>query len=77
MLRLAWQRAKRAFPPAWQVIGISVAIAVAVLTRLQAGSAAFANPEMLWISAACWSTAYSLVAIQLLMLFRHDQKRRK
>lgn len=77
MLRLAWQRAKRAFPPAWQVIGISVAIAVAVLTRLQAGSAAFVNPEMLWISAACWSTAYSLVAIQLLMLFRHDQKRRQ
>lgn len=77
MLRLAWQRATRAFPPAWQVTGISVAIAVAVLTRLQAGSAAFAHPGMLWISAACWSTAYSLVTIQLIMLFRHDQKRRK
>ncbi|KPQ03189.1 NnrS family protein [Marinobacter sp. HL-58] len=77
MLRLAWQRARRTFPPAWQVLGTAVAMAIAVLARFQAGDTAFAHPELLWISAVCWSTAYGLVAIQLVMLFRHDQKRRK
>lgn len=77
MLRLAWQRARRAFPPAWQVLGMAVAIAVAVLARLQAGATPFAYPGVLWLSALCWSTAYSLVAIQLVALFRQSQQRRK
>ncbi|NMT62140.1 NnrS family protein [Marinobacter orientalis] len=77
MLRLAWQRARRAFPPAWQVLGTAGAIAMAVLARLHAGSIPFAHPAALWISALCWSMAYGLVAIQLVALFRHSQQRRK
>lgn len=77
MLRLAWQRARRTFPPAWQVLGIAIAMAVAVLARLQAGTTPFAHPSLLWLSALCWSSVYGLVAIQLITLFRDSQKRRK
>ncbi|MDK8463220.1 NnrS family protein [Marinobacter sp. SS13-12] len=77
MLRLAWQRARRTFPPTWQVLAIAVAMAVAVLARLQAGATPFAHPGLLWLSALCWSTAYGLVAIQLATLFRASQQRRK
>lgn len=77
MLRLAWQRASRTFPPAWQVLGIAFAMAVAVVARLQAGATPFAHPEALWVSALAWSTAYGLVTIQLLTLFHHSQERRK
>jgi uncharacterized protein involved in response to NO len=77
MLRLAWQRARRTFPPAWQVVGVALAMAVAVLGRLHAGATPFAHPTALWISALFWSTAYGLVAIQLLTLFRHSPQRRK
>lgn len=76
-LRLAWQRARRAFPPAWQVLGIALAMTVAVLARLQAGTTPFSHPGMLWLSALCWSTAYGLVAIQLIALFGASQQRRK
>lgn len=77
MLRLAWQRARRTFPPAWQVLGIAIAMAVAVLARLQAGATPFAHPSLLWLSALCWSSVYGLVAIQVIALFRDSQKRRK
>ncbi|MBW7471008.1 NnrS family protein [Marinobacter sp. M216] len=77
MLRLAWQRARRTFPPAWQVHGIAFAMAVAVLARLYAGATPFAHPEALWISALAWATAYGMVAILLLTLFHHSQQRRK
>ena len=77
MLRLAWQRASRTFPPVWQVLGIALAMAVAALARLHAGANPFAHPEALWISAMAWSTAYGLVTIQLLILFHHSQQRRK
>lgn len=77
MLRLAWQRARRAFPPAWQVLATATAMAVAVMARLQAGATPFAHPGLLWLSTLCWSTAYGLVAIQLATLFRHSQQRRK
>lgn len=77
MLRLAWQRARRTFPPTWQVLAIAVAMAVAVLARLQAGATPFAHPGLLWLSTLCWSTAYGLVAIQLATLFRASQQRRK
>lgn len=77
MLRLAWQRARRIFPPTWQVLSIATLILVAVLARLQAGTAPFAHPGVLWLSAFCWSAAYSLVAIQLVILFRSSQRRRK
>jgi uncharacterized protein involved in response to NO len=77
MLRLAWQRARRAFPPAWQVLATAIAMAVAVMARLQAGATPFAHPGLLWLSTLCWSTAYGLVAIQLATLFGHSQQRRK
>lgn len=76
MLRLAWQKAKRVFPPAWQVLGIAGLILVAVLARLQAGVVPFAHPGALWLSALCWSAAYGLCAAQLVVLFRHNRKRR-
>ena len=77
MLRLAWQRARRSFPPTWQVLGIAGLILVAALARLQAGTTPFAHPETLWLSATCWSAAYGLCATQLVLLFRHSQQRRK
>ncbi|AXS83115.1 MULTISPECIES: NnrS family protein [Marinobacter] len=77
MLRLAWQRARRTTPPSWQVIGIAVGMAIAVLARLDAGVTPFAKPHVLWLSAVSWSGTYALVALQLVVLFRHSQNRRK
>lgn len=77
MLRLAWQRARRTPPPSWQVIGIAAGIAVAALTRFDAGVTPFANPQLIWLSAVSWSCAYALTFLQLVALFRHDQNRRK
>ncbi len=77
MLRLAWQRAVRSFPPTWQVLSVAGLILVAVLARLQAGSSPFEHPVALWLSAGCWSAAYGLCAVQLGVLFRHSQQRRK
>lgn len=77
MLRLAWQRARRIFPLTWQVLGIAGLILVAVLARLQAGTVPFTHSGALWLSALCWSAAYSLVAIQLAVLFRSSQQRGK
>jgi uncharacterized protein involved in response to NO len=77
MLRMAWQRAVRSFPPTWQVLSVAGLILVAVLARLQAGAAPFTHPEALWLSSACWSAAYGLCAVQLVVLFRHSQQRRK
>jgi len=77
MLRLAWQRARRSFPLTWQVLAIAGLILVAVLARLQAGTVPFTHSGALWLSALCWSAAYSLVAIQLVVLFRSSQQRGK
>lgn len=77
MLRLAWQRARRIFPPTWQVLSIASLILVAVLARLQAGTVPFAHPGVLWLSAFCWSAAYGLCAIQIVVLFRQSQQRRR
>ncbi|MGM0953981.1 MAG: NnrS family protein [Pseudomonadota bacterium] len=77
MLRLAWQRAVRSFPPTWQVLSVAGLILVAVLARLQAGSSPFEHPVALWLSTGCWSAAYGLCAVQLGVLFRHSQQRRK
>ncbi len=77
MLRLGWQRARRTPPPSWQVIGIATGIAIAALTRFDAGVTPFAEPQLLWLSAVSWSCAYALVSLQLVVLFRHDQNRRK
>ena len=77
MLRLAWQRARRTTPPSWQVIGIAIGMAIAALARFDAGVTPFAKPHMLWLSAVSWSGTYTLVALQLVVLFRHSQNRRK
>jgi uncharacterized protein involved in response to NO len=77
MLRLAWQRARRTTPPSWQAIGIAIGMAIAALARIGAGTTPFAEPSLLWLSAASWSCAYVLVTLQLIVLFRHSQNRRK
>lgn len=77
MLCLAWQRARRIFPPTWQVLSIASLILVAVLARLQAGTVPFAHPGLLWLSAFCWSAAYGLCAIQIVVLVWQSQQSRK
>lgn len=69
MLRLAWQRAKRRFPPAWQVLAIALLIGIASLARYLAGATPFARPGHLWLAATCWSLAFAGVSIQLLTLY--------
>ena len=76
MLRLAWQRARRTFPPAWQVLSVAGLIMIAVLARLLAGASPFERPGALWLSAFCWAFAYGLCALQLLILFYHRKQRR-
>lgn len=77
MLRLAWQRAQRRYPPAWQVLGLGLLMAVAATARYRAGPEPFADPAGLWLSASAWSLAYGGVALQLLRLFPGTRKRRK
>ncbi|WP_372964494.1 NnrS family protein [Marinobacter sp.] len=75
MLRLAWQRAHRSFPPRWQVLTIAIAMTVAVISRYMAGATPYGQPEMLWISAASWSLSYTGVAVQVLLLYRRSVTR--
>jgi len=77
MLRLAWQRAKRTTPPGWQVTGVAIAMALSALARFEAGITPFASPDLLWLAAVSWSGSYTLVSLQLVMLFRYSQNRRK
>ncbi len=77
MLRLAWQRARRMTPPGWQVVGIASGMAVAAIARFYAGQTPFLEPAALWLSAASWSLTYGFVALQVALLFRHGQNRRK
>jgi uncharacterized protein involved in response to NO len=77
MLRLAFQRARRMAPPTWQVVGIACGMAVAATARLYAGDTPFLEPAALWLSAASWSCIYGFVALQVVLLFRHGQNRRK
>jgi uncharacterized protein involved in response to NO len=77
MLRLAFQRARRMAPPTWQVVGIACGMTVAATARLYAGDTPFLEPAALWLSAASWSCIYGFVALQVVLLFRHGQNRRK
>lgn len=70
MLRLAWQRARRAFPPEWQVIAIALLITAASISRYLAGPTPYANPALLWFSASCWTLTFAGVAGQLITLYR-------
>lgn len=77
ILRLAWQRARRMTPPTWQVVGIASGMAVAAIARLYAGNTPFLEPTALWLAAASWSCIYGFVALQVILLFRDSQNRRK
>ena len=77
MLRLAWQRAYRRFPPTWQALAVGLLTSAAAITRYLAGSTPFAAPALLWSSAGLWSLAYLIVAGQLIMLWLHGTRGRK
>jgi uncharacterized protein involved in response to NO len=77
MLRLAWQRAHRSPPPAWQVLSLGFLTSAAAVARYLAGPVPFNEQDWLWLSAALWCLAYSGVTIQLLLLVRPAHSRRK
>jgi uncharacterized protein involved in response to NO len=74
MLRLAWQRGCRRFPPAWQVLAIALLIAIASACRYLAGPVPFSRPGLLWLASGAWSLAFAGVTAQLLLLYRQSQK---
>ncbi|MGC8120730.1 NnrS family protein [Marinobacter sp. VGCF2001] len=74
MLRLAWQRARRTFPPAWQVVVIAILIAGASISRYLAGNMPFTQPALLWFSASCWALTFACVTGQLLALYPRSTK---
>ncbi|ERP91982.1 hypothetical protein Q666_11460 [Marinobacter sp. ES-1] len=75
MLRLAWQRARRRFPPAWQVLAIAVLIALAGVCRYLAGPLPFSQPGLLWLAAGAWALTFSGVAVQLSLLYQRSVSR--
>ena len=75
MLRLAWQRARRRFPPAWQVLAIAVLIALASVGRYLAGPLPFSQPGLLWLAAGAWALTFSGVAVQLWLLYQRSVSR--
>lgn len=77
MLRLAWQRAHRCPPPAWQVLALGALMAATAIARYIAGPVPFSEPNWLWLSAGLWCLAYSGVTIQLFLLIRPAHSRRK
>ncbi len=77
MLRLAWQRACRRFPPAWQVLVIAVLIALASVGRYLAGPLPFSQPGLLWLAASAWTLTFLGVFVQLLRLYPESTKRGK
>ncbi|OJT01394.1 short-chain dehydrogenase [Marinobacter nauticus] len=69
MLRLAWQRACRTFPPAWQVLVLASAMAIAAISRYLTGDAPYSQSSLLWLASGVWALAFSGLASQLLALF--------
>ncbi|WP_278803724.1 NnrS family protein, partial [Marinobacter nauticus] len=74
MLRLAWQRARRTFPPAWQVTAIAILVAAATISRYLAGATPYSQPELLWFSSGCWALTFAGVAGQVMALYPLAQK---
>lgn len=74
MLRLAWQRARRTFPPAWQVIAIAILVAAATISRYLAGATPYSQPLLLWFSAGCWTLTFAGIAGQVAALYPRTQK---
>ncbi|HTN35312.1 MAG TPA: NnrS family protein, partial [Marinobacter sp.] len=77
MLRLAWQRAHRSSPPAWQVLALGLLMAASAIARYLAGPNPFSEQGWLWLSAGLWSLAYSGITVQLFLLVRPAHTRRK
>ncbi|WP_061332951.1 NnrS family protein [Marinobacter excellens] len=69
MLRLAWQRACRTLPPAWQVLVLASAMAIAAISRYLTGDAPYSQSDLLWLASGVWALAFSGLASQLLVLF--------
>jgi uncharacterized protein involved in response to NO len=69
MLRLAWQRACRTFPPAWQVLVLASAMAIAAISRYLTGDAPYSQSGLLWLASGVWALAFAGLASQLLALF--------
>src|SRR5690554_1714230 len=69
MLRLAWQRACRTFPPAWQVLVLASAMAIAAISRYFTGDAPYSQSSLLWLASGVWALAFAGLASQLLALF--------
>lgn len=69
MLRLAWQRACRTFPPAWQVLVLASAMAIAAIVRYLTGDAPYSQSGLLWLASGVWTLAFAGLASQLLALF--------
>ncbi len=70
------ERSRKKLPAFW--VFFPAAALLAALARLSAGTNPFANPGLLWLSAASWSCIYLLVTPpQLFVLFRRSQNRRK
>jgi uncharacterized protein involved in response to NO len=75
MLKLAWQRACRQWPPAKRTVPLAIAIGAATLLRFAAGTEPFSHPQMLWCSAALWAGAWLLMALELLRLSKMARQR--
>ena len=75
MLRLAWQRACRRFPPAWQVLAVAILIALASVCRYLAGPSPFSQPGLLWLAAGAWTLTFTGVSVQLWRLYRRSISR--
>ena len=73
MLRLAWQRACRTFPPAWQVLVLASAMAIAAISRYLTGDAPYSQPALLWLAGIIWAIAFAGLASQLLVLFQRSR----
>lgn len=69
MLRLAWQRACRTFPPAWQVLALASAMAIAAISRYLTGDAPYSQSSLLWLASGVWALSFAGLASQLLALF--------
>jgi len=76
MLRLAWQRAHRTFPPDGQVWLVAGLMLVAVFGRYLAGAGPWQHPQLLWLAGGAWSLCYLGVFWQLLALFRQSRRKK-
>lgn len=70
MLRLYFQRSIKSPPAATWVWLTSGLIAIATVARFISGTHPFTHPQLISLSALCWSLTYLLLAVQMLRLRR-------